>query len=386
MTVIALADDFSGAAEIAGIGSRYGLKSEVQLQLDVATNANLIVLNTDTRALTESGAVRKIQSLTQVLSNSGAKLFVKVDSVMRGHITGEIQALQAGLQFKRALLLPANPARGRSIVNGEYYVNRQLLSQSVFKDDPVFPAKTSNICHLMASASHHIHLSAADTLPTADSFFIITGDLNSKEDFDGYLSQTGEGDLVCGAAECFSAYLRHLKYNELERAKFSAKPFTLIINGSTIVQSDVDSKHTFKFPGHWVGKSFEVGREELQHWQSKVIKCLQTFGIAKVVIGHKVNNAPESSNLFEQHFTALITAVSKTINLSDLSIGLTGGATACGIIKRLGVSRLSVIGELDSGVVYLSANNFNANFAVKPGSYLWPEKFLNKNVSCKGNK
>ena len=39
--VFVLADDFSGAAEIGGIGHRYGLRTEVQLSLDLNTAADL---------------------------------------------------------------------------------------------------------------------------------------------------------------------------------------------------------------------------------------------------------------------------------------------------------------------------------------------------------
>ena len=58
--VIVLADDFSGAAEIGGIGHRYGLRTEVQLSLDLSTAADLVVLDTNTRSLGEGEAAKKI--------------------------------------------------------------------------------------------------------------------------------------------------------------------------------------------------------------------------------------------------------------------------------------------------------------------------------------
>ena len=42
--VFVLADDFSGAAEIGGIGHRYGLRAEIQLGLDKLTTAETLEL------------------------------------------------------------------------------------------------------------------------------------------------------------------------------------------------------------------------------------------------------------------------------------------------------------------------------------------------------
>ena len=123
--VFVLADDFSGAAEIGGIGHRYGLRSEVQLTLDLNTTADLMVLDTNTRSLSEDEAAKIMLDLGIALKkwNTPFYLFKKIDSVMRGHLIPELNALQNCLNFNRILLLPANPGRGRKITRGEYLIN-----------------------------------------------------------------------------------------------------------------------------------------------------------------------------------------------------------------------------------------------------------------------
>src|SRR5687767_4984989 len=108
--LVVLADDFSGAAEIGGIAHRYGLRVEIQLSLDVNSSADVIVLDTDTRVLSESDAIRKISDIGASMKTlrGSLRLFKKVDSVMRGHLVSEVNALLNAFQFRRVLMLPAN--------------------------------------------------------------------------------------------------------------------------------------------------------------------------------------------------------------------------------------------------------------------------------------
>ena len=144
--VFVLADDFSGAAEIGGIGHRYGLRTEVQLSLDLNTAADLVVLDTNTRSLSEDEATKKIFDTGTALKkwNKPFYLFKKIDSVMRGHLIPELNALQDCFNFNRILLMPANPGRGRKIIDGEYLINDVRLHETVFASDPDFPVVSSD--------------------------------------------------------------------------------------------------------------------------------------------------------------------------------------------------------------------------------------------------
>src|SRR5688572_21220535 len=101
--IFVLADDFSGAAEIGGIGHRYGLRTEIQLSLDLNTTADLVVLDAETRSLSEGEAIRKVLETGIELKqwNKPFYLFKKIDSVMRGHLVPELNALQDCFAFNR---------------------------------------------------------------------------------------------------------------------------------------------------------------------------------------------------------------------------------------------------------------------------------------------
>ncbi len=46
--IAVIADDFSGAAEIAGIAWRYGLQAVLQTDLDLSVNYDVVVIDADT--------------------------------------------------------------------------------------------------------------------------------------------------------------------------------------------------------------------------------------------------------------------------------------------------------------------------------------------------
>ena len=54
--IAVIADDFTGAAELAGISLRYGLSVEVFLNNVTATDADVIVVCTDSRSLNNTNA------------------------------------------------------------------------------------------------------------------------------------------------------------------------------------------------------------------------------------------------------------------------------------------------------------------------------------------
>ena len=73
--IIVIADDLTGAAEIAGIGHSYGLATS--LLIDVADNlpvSDLIVVATDTRSMTEQDAVNETHRICQAIKQSLPKL------------------------------------------------------------------------------------------------------------------------------------------------------------------------------------------------------------------------------------------------------------------------------------------------------------------------
>src|SRR5262245_46148285 len=115
---LVIADDLSGAAEIAGIGTRFGLPT--RLALDRVDNFadGLTVIDSDSRSLPPVQAAQRVgQLISGVDSHHFDFIYKKTDSALRGHIVAELSAVLHQFDEPAALLLPQNPSRGRVIVD-----------------------------------------------------------------------------------------------------------------------------------------------------------------------------------------------------------------------------------------------------------------------------
>ena len=389
--VFVLADDFSGAAEIGGIGHRYGLRSEVQLSLDLNTAADLVVLDTNTRSLSEGEASKKILDLGTALKkwNKPFYLFKKIDSVMRGHLIPELNVLQDCFNFNRILLMPANPSRGRKITRGEYLINGVRLHETVFATDPDFPMASSKIDERISSNTStlkHVHITPGNVLPSAS---IVTGDIESKVDLKTYVSEAGPDDLCCGAAELFESYLEHLGFSPQPKSacdvKLSETEFTLIINGSTVKNQDEKDWYDrinipqLPLPGNFYDVEFHLPQDVANAWFQKVLDGLKIRKVAVVTIDHPVQQNKILSEKFLKYFVELMEYITRDIALTRIHVCLTGGATASSLIRHFAAGKLLVEGEILPGVVSLVMESSSVRrglFTVKPGSYRWPPKLI----------
>jgi D-threonate/D-erythronate kinase len=372
--LIVIADDFTGAAEMGGIGYRYGLSTEVQLQPDLSSTADLIVIDADTRSMSEADAVRKTKELADILKKSGKKLtlFKKVDSVMRGYIAIESRIIQQELGYKRVLLLPANPLRGRKIMSGSYYLDGITLDQTIFSADPDFPigsALVEKVIKPDTAGFTHQHISYKDKLP-ATSF--ITGDVETKNDIQHYVEQLNDDDLCAGAAECFEVFLEKLgnKPVNVKAKEENHFPYTLIINGSTVKRPG--EKGLFTKAGIPYSSIPDVKEES--DWQKSILQQLKEHFAIVVAIDDPLNRDNNRPTIYLDRYVKLVHFIISEIGMEKIHFGLTGGATASAIIRSMGIKRLEVKKEVIPGVVTLQGEK--GLFTVKPGSYEWPASFF----------
>lgn len=381
--LVVLADDFSGAAEIAGIAFRYGLSSEVQLDFDRTTKADIVVLDTDTRGLSEEKAVKKITAIANTLKDAGVHIFFKkIDSVLRGHLVPEINALQDVFQFTRAIIMPANPVRGRKIISGNYFVNEVSLEQTVFAKDPHFPTNTASIEKIISKREPlfaQAHVRPGDKLPASS---LITGDVSSKEDLKKYTSAAGQNDLCIGAAEFFEAFLEHKGFVPNKNlAIIEWPPYSIIISGSTVrdqFEKEDLQKHIvhIALAGAWKGEEFVLETEEELAWQDEVFKVLKKDRLVYVSILHEIKQVKDAAEIFSGYFVRLVKRLSEELGKANIHFALTGGATASSIIRNTVGHGLYVKKEIAPGIVTLTDQAANTLYSVKPGSYLWPASFL----------
>jgi uncharacterized protein YgbK (DUF1537 family) len=245
--MVVIADDITGAAEIAGIAFSKG--QEVRLLCGTAAAdsdcpmhcgtaaVTTTVIATDTRSMSEAEAVAETKRITSSLLTSRVSclIFKKTDSALRGHVVAELEALMQATGCQRCVYLPANPSKGRIIRNGVYYIKevssngqevREVpIAETAFSYDPEFPAKTSVL---------------KERFPDAQAKGIIMPDAESEDDIRRIVAEYNDGKtLFAGAADLFSAMLGDTgnsrdSGNSNNPSKTSAlASCTLILCGST---------------------------------------------------------------------------------------------------------------------------------------------------------
>lgn len=152
-----IADDFTGATDLAGLLSRSGVA--VRLRLGVPTEPpqdteafEVIALKCRTSPVDE--AVQECRAALAWLKAAGAQRFFwkycsTFDSTAEGNIGPVAEALMADIGADQTIYCPAFPENGRSIYMGNLFVGQQPLAESPMKDHPLTPMRDSNLMRLL---------------------------------------------------------------------------------------------------------------------------------------------------------------------------------------------------------------------------------------------
>src|ERR1700744_1482682 len=145
-----IADDLTGAAEIGAVGLRHGLRAEIVRSGEPSGHTDIVCVDTDSRSCKTDEARHRAASAAKLLRAAGARwIYKKVDSVLRGHVTAEVEAVMRQLKLERALLLPANPSLGRTIRDGHYFVRGKLIHKTEFARDPEYPRRSARVLRVL---------------------------------------------------------------------------------------------------------------------------------------------------------------------------------------------------------------------------------------------
>jgi len=157
MVLGCIADDFTGATDLAGLLARSG--APVSLRIGVPTDPpqdtaafEVIALKCRTSPVEE--AIAETQAAYRWLKAAGAGRFFwkycsTFDSRAEGNIGPVAEALMAEIGTDQTIYCPAFPENGRSIFMGNLFVGEQPLAESPMKDHPLTPMRDSNLMRLL---------------------------------------------------------------------------------------------------------------------------------------------------------------------------------------------------------------------------------------------
>ena len=384
--IAVVADDFTGAAEVAGLGLMHGLSVELDIEGIWSSQADLLVIATDTRSKMLDEALEELQILSQKVAQQKPDwIYKKIDSVLRGHIIEETQCLVESLGMKGAIIIPANPDLGRVIINGNYYIDDKPLQSTSFSDDPEFRISTSSVTGLLGrnGGTPPFKVKKPGEFPCDDS--IVVGEASSSKDLEEWARMAGPDWLLAGAAGFFQALLAHHGMplvNGNHRSGLPETARTLYLCGSTfqgsrdqVTEAYYGSPHVSYMPEDlfWKRQGFE---NELQAWIKTVVYRLEQYQKVIIAVREPVIPEPDKSNWIKHNFAVLVKEVFKRTRIEELVIE--GGSTASAVLNTMGLTRLVPLHQFQQGVIRMRVENIEGlNLTLKPGSYKWPETVWN---------
>ncbi|WP_299036603.1 3-oxo-tetronate kinase [uncultured Pseudokineococcus sp.] len=162
----AVADDFTGATDLAGSWRARGLRTAVVLGVPDETVAagldeqDAVVVALRTRSAPVDEAVAASRAAAEVLVGLGVeqvydKYCSTFDSSPEGNIGPVADALLEVTGAPGAVVVPAFPAAGRTVYQGHLFVHDQLLHDSPMRDHPLNPMWDSRLAVLLGAQTAH---------------------------------------------------------------------------------------------------------------------------------------------------------------------------------------------------------------------------------------
>lgn len=374
--IIVIADDITGAAEIAGIAHRYGLRTILSLTssppegneggFESTEDADVIVIATDARSYNAEEAASITRKAFKCLTIPPSDfLFHKVDSAMRGNVQAQLDAL--GGEW---LYMPANPSKGRIIKDGIYYITTvpsvspegkkavlTPLHETDFSFDPEFPAWSSSVEERFPG----IRYANAE---------------NTDEVDEAVEMAMNQGLMLAGAADLFESLLRKCYPDHSPQTPEKTFSLTagatdesyLLVCGSTQSKAmDLDMP-VFSMP-------MDVFYEKAEPvtWSASILSHPSLSSLILTIGDKEVRPGKAAAVYLRTAMAEVACTLVEALHPNHLVIE--GGATAFAILSALPYSSFDIVSEIAPGVVQIAPSGVSASDALtvvlKPGSYSW---------------
>ena len=370
-----IADDLSGAAEIAGAALRHGWDPRLlryTTTVPMIASDRAVVIDTDSRGMAPAAAAQKAHAAFASIAAHGGEPFKKIDSLLRGPVLAEIEAALEALRRDTVLLLSQNPSRGRCVVDGRYLVDGVPLHETSFRDDPEYPRFSADVRELLGPSTRPVVV-----LRPGDS--IRTGAINvacasTLDQVRGWSRVIAPNVLPVGGFDLFSAILSRPALLRPAANTIEAGGPRLILSGSASAYARglPALAAAINVPAFTVPASVFASSDAVDNsWHDPIVTAIQDRSICVVTVGYsRVAGAGVGARLQR----VLADCAADVFARTHARLFVDGGATASAVIERLGWRDLDVRAELAPGVVELHAPPVNGIITIKPGSYAWPEQ------------
>ena len=399
-----IADDFTGATDIAGFLVKNGLKT-VQLngvpRDGVSVDADAVVVSLKSRSCAPEKAVHDSLAALQWLKNHHSEQFFfkycsTFDSTSKGNIGPVTDALLDALGEDFTVICPVLPVNGRTIYCGYLFVNGVPLSESGMRHHPVTPMTDSNIMRVMESQSEgrcgNVPSQIIDKgiaavknclqqLRQSGFRYAVLDALNDKhiEILGKAVADmkfvTGGSGLADGMARAWTDL-----HGDVEQAEAAGQPLegaTVVLSGSC---SQMTNAQVAKYRETAPALAVDVGRavsdanyfSELVEWVKQNSNQKYAPLIYATVMPEELSNTQASfgAETASQAIETLFAKIAKTLESQGYRrFIIAGGETSGAVTQALAIEGFKIGPQIAPGVPWVRSIGKSLSLALKSGNF-----------------
>jgi uncharacterized protein YgbK (DUF1537 family) len=399
-----IADDFTGATDVAGLAVRKGASASVIIGGQPEQSPNTVTVHAlKIRSAPRDDAIRTAADAARHLLSEGRRLYWKYcstfDSTPEGNIGPVADRLLELTGARRAIHCPAFPENGRTVYKGQLFVGNLPLDESPMRDHPLTPMRDANLMRLLApQVSGPVGLLTRETILAGrvsdhvarnipDDCRHLIADAITDDDLAALADQCPVDALLCGGSAFAAAVLS---------TDAAVAPPVEIPDGPVLVLSGSCSAATRAQVAAWSGPHHHLSPETLasKGGDAALEWLRESLGERPVLISATVDpdrlrasqetlGADRAAGLVEGAMAALAI---EARNRGAAGLVVAGGETSGAVSTALGVRRLQIGAEVAPGVPLCLAQSEGRKIALvlKSGNFGGPDFFTEAAHTLKG--
>ena len=390
-----VADDYTGATDLAGLLRRSGASVKLHFGLpktpsDGLADIEIVALKCRTEPVDQ--AINDCADAAHWLLAGGAKqLYWKYcstfDSTAEGNIGPVAEALMAVTGQTQALYCPAFPENGRAVFMGHLFVADQLLNESSMKDHPLTPMNDANLARVLTpqvegSVGIWNRVDQKQGIPIPVTTHII-GDAVEFSDLEFLIENTPGNVLLTGGSALAMPLPNHLGIASTHQV-IDPKPGSraLILSGSCSqmtqqqVTDYVANNPSYQLhPENLAEAMIQDCVNWLQSLQSNETPLVYATASPKAVkAAQSVLGVSEAGAIIER---AMGQIAQQAFEMGVRRFVVAGGETSGAVTQALQVSEVMIGREICPGVpwVFSGSDSNLVGLALKSGNFGSPSFF-----------
>lgn len=403
----AIADDFTGASDLAALLARSGAPVSLRLgtkgMADPTPHSAFEIIALKSRTIARDEAIGQSLGALQWLKSHGAERFFfkycsTFDSTAEGNIGPVSEAIMAALGESQTLYAPSFPQNGRTVYQGTMFVNGIRLDESPMRNHPLTPMRDGNIArHLQAQSTgktgiadwHTIQSGAAaltaqlQQLEAQDIAHVVM-DALSDQDLQTIAEASQNKRFITGGsaiAAPLPALYRdrgHVAFTPGKPPHQATEATPLVLSGSC---SDMTRRQVKAFSAnhpHFHLNALELAKDDThleaaKKWLSQQNptqpKLIYASADPAIVAEVQAALGTEQAGAIVEAAMAALAQYAAEIGIRRIVVA--GGETSGAVVQALDIARLAIGAEIAPGVPWTFAmhNGASIALALKSGNF-----------------